>query len=314
MCRSGSSLGAAGRGARRHRLAYIMYMFNPGPAVAPWLAMFRPIYLFLLNKWYFDELYDASSCGLPGSGAGLWKRGDGAVIDGVGPDGIAAATHRCARRASRLQSGYVYHYAFAMLIGVVVLVTWYMSSGARADRDVPNSSAFPDHLPAAVRRHPDPPDRAARGGLRGAQRALRGAVDLASTFIVSRCCSGSTSTRHGGVPVVEKARLDPRAEHQLQDGRGRHLHVLRAAVDPADADLHPGQLGGDQGPGQGVHDRLSGAGDHDGRHVLRARLVVFYVFFEGVLIPMFLIIGIWGGRAGSMRPSSSSSTRWPARC
>ena len=58
-------------------------------------------------------------------GRGLWKAGDGAVIDGVGPDGIAATTLRFARRASALQSGYVYHYAFAMLIGVVLLVTFY---------------------------------------------------------------------------------------------------------------------------------------------------------------------------------------------
>jgi NADH-quinone oxidoreductase subunit L len=59
-------------------------------------------------------------------GRGLWKSGDGAVIDGVGPDGIAAATLDLARRASRLQSGYVYHYAFAMLIGLVVLATWFL--------------------------------------------------------------------------------------------------------------------------------------------------------------------------------------------
>ena len=50
------------------------------------------------------------------------------MIDGVGPDGVAAATRRLARRAGRLQSGYLYHYAFAMLIGVVVLVTWYVVS------------------------------------------------------------------------------------------------------------------------------------------------------------------------------------------
>jgi NADH-quinone oxidoreductase subunit L len=87
----------------------------------------RWLYLFLLNKWYFDELYDrlfvapAKRLGL-----GLWKSGDGELIDGVGPDGVAAAVIDIARRASRLQTGYVYHYAFAMLIGVALLVTWYM--------------------------------------------------------------------------------------------------------------------------------------------------------------------------------------------
>ena len=59
-------------------------------------------------------------------GWGLWKDGDGKLIDGVGPDGIAAATRSIARRASLFQSGYLYHYAFAMLIGVVAFATWYI--------------------------------------------------------------------------------------------------------------------------------------------------------------------------------------------
>ena len=80
---------------------------------------------FLYNKWYFDELYDRLFVRTAKYlGYGLWKSGDGAVIDGVGPDGIAAATRDVAARASRLQSGYVYHYAFAMVIGVVLLVAW----------------------------------------------------------------------------------------------------------------------------------------------------------------------------------------------
>jgi NADH-quinone oxidoreductase subunit L len=110
-------------------LAYVMYMLRPGlPAVMA--RVFRPIYLFLLNKWYFDELYDAVFV-RPAFviGRGLWKRGDGGVIDAYGPDGVAATTITLAQRVSRLQTGYLYHYAFAMLIGVVVLVTWYMLSG-----------------------------------------------------------------------------------------------------------------------------------------------------------------------------------------
>jgi NADH-quinone oxidoreductase subunit L len=59
-------------------------------------------------------------------GRGLWKSGDGALIDGVGPDGVAAAALNLARRATRLQSGYLYHYAFAMLVGVAAFVTWYL--------------------------------------------------------------------------------------------------------------------------------------------------------------------------------------------
>ncbi len=106
--------------------AYLCYSINP--AIPARLALqYRAIYLFLLNKWYFDELYDRlfvqSAFSL---GEGLWKTGDGTIIDGWGPDRIAAATRELAREASRLQTGYVYHYAFAMLIGVVALVTWYL--------------------------------------------------------------------------------------------------------------------------------------------------------------------------------------------
>ncbi len=106
--------------------AYALYMFRPDlPGVLA--RVFRPVYLFLLNKWYFDELYEAVFI-RPANylGRGLWKAGDGDVIDGVGPDGVAAAAVSLARRAARLQSGYLYHYAFAMLIGVAAMVTWYL--------------------------------------------------------------------------------------------------------------------------------------------------------------------------------------------
>ena len=56
----------------------------------------------------------------------LWKKGDGAVIDGLGPDGVSASVVDVTNRVVRLQTGYVYHYAFAMLIGVAGLVTWYL--------------------------------------------------------------------------------------------------------------------------------------------------------------------------------------------
>jgi NADH-quinone oxidoreductase subunit L len=107
-------------------IAYRFYIQKPElPGV--FAARFRDLYLFLLNKWYFDELYDFLFV-RPALriGRGLWQTGDGAIIDGFGPDGIAAAARNLARRASALQTGYVYHYAFAMLIGVVVIVTWYL--------------------------------------------------------------------------------------------------------------------------------------------------------------------------------------------
>ena len=107
-------------------LAYLAYIVFPGlPAAAS--AALRPIHALLFHKWYFDELYDAVVV-RPSLwfGRRLWKSGDGAMIDGFGPDGIAHTTLNIARRAGRLQSGYVYHYAFVMLIGVAALVTWYL--------------------------------------------------------------------------------------------------------------------------------------------------------------------------------------------
>ncbi len=110
-------------------LAYIMYMARPG--MPAWFAArFRWVHLFLYNKWYFDELYDWLFVRPAHAiGRGLWKEGDGTLIDGIGPNGIAAAAKSVARRASALQSGYVYHYAFAMLIGVAGIVTWFLYTG-----------------------------------------------------------------------------------------------------------------------------------------------------------------------------------------
>ncbi|HKU65659.1 MAG TPA: NADH-quinone oxidoreductase subunit L [Rhizomicrobium sp.] len=91
------------------------------------------LYLFLYNKWYFDELYDFLFV-RPAFRLGrfLWKRGDGTVIDGLGPDGIAARVLDASRGAVRLQTGYVYHYALAMLLGVVALATWFVYAAGGA--------------------------------------------------------------------------------------------------------------------------------------------------------------------------------------
>jgi NADH-quinone oxidoreductase subunit L len=87
------------------------------------------LYRFLLNKWYFDELYDVIFV-RPAMWLGrqLWKKGDGAMIDGLGPDGVAARVQNVSSWVVRLQTGYLYHYAFAMLIGVAALITWSMFS------------------------------------------------------------------------------------------------------------------------------------------------------------------------------------------
>ena len=85
------------------------------------------LYRFLLNKWYFDELYDLIFV-RPTKWIGrfLWKVGDGYIIDGFGPDGVSKRVLDITRGAVRIQTGYLYHYAFAMLIGVAGLITWFM--------------------------------------------------------------------------------------------------------------------------------------------------------------------------------------------
>ncbi len=113
-------------------LAWIYYIKVPSLPAATARA-FRPLYLFLLNKWYFDELYDRLFV-RPAFWLGrmLWKRGDGKVIDGLGPDGVAARVQGMTGRVVKLQTGYLYHYAFAMLIGVALIITWVMFQGTAA--------------------------------------------------------------------------------------------------------------------------------------------------------------------------------------
>jgi NADH-quinone oxidoreductase subunit L len=112
-------------------IAYVFYIRRPDlPAK---LAYNQDLlYRFLLNKWYFDELYDRILV-KPAMWLGrfLWKQGDGRVIDGFGPDGIAARVADVTRGVVRLQTGYIYHYAFAMLLGVAVLLTWYSFGAGR---------------------------------------------------------------------------------------------------------------------------------------------------------------------------------------
>ena len=106
-------------------LAVLCYaVWTDIPAITA--RIFSPVHQFFYNKWYFDELYDMIFV-RPAVriGSFLWQRGDRDTIDGFGPDGMSAMIMRVSAMAARLQSGFVFHYAFAMLIGVVVLVTWY---------------------------------------------------------------------------------------------------------------------------------------------------------------------------------------------
>jgi NADH-quinone oxidoreductase subunit L len=108
-----------------------LYIYVLAPGTAQRLAETnRPLYLFLLNKWYFDELYDLIFV-RPAFWLGrlFWKGGDGRIIDGFGPDGVAAAVVGATSRVVKIQTGFVYHYAFAMMLGVAAFITWYLVGG-----------------------------------------------------------------------------------------------------------------------------------------------------------------------------------------
>ena len=106
--------------------AWIAYRVRPGiPAVVT--SHMKTIYGLVFHKYYFDEIYRALFVRPAGwLGRVFWKEGDGMVIDGLGPNGLAFLTRRAAGRVSASETGYVFHYAFAMLIGVVALVSWYL--------------------------------------------------------------------------------------------------------------------------------------------------------------------------------------------
>jgi NADH-quinone oxidoreductase subunit L len=84
-----------------------------------------PVWSFLYNKWYFDEFYEATFVrAAKFLGDLFWKGGDKRVIDGLGPDGVSSVSYAVGQATGRLQTGYVYHYAFVMLIGVAGLLSY----------------------------------------------------------------------------------------------------------------------------------------------------------------------------------------------
>ena len=107
-------------------LSYVFYVMHPSiPGRIAGAA--SGLYRFLLNKWYFDELYDRIFI-RPALHLGqfLWKQGDEQTIDRFGPNGIAALVQRGGAVASRLQTGYLFHYAFAMMLGLLAIITWFV--------------------------------------------------------------------------------------------------------------------------------------------------------------------------------------------
>ncbi len=105
-------------------LAYLIYMWCEG--IAQKLAgKIAPLYKLSFNKWYFDELYDrlfVKNVWCIGRGFSV---GDKKIIDGMGPDGVAGASMQTARILSRFQSGYLYQYAFVMIIGLIGIISWF---------------------------------------------------------------------------------------------------------------------------------------------------------------------------------------------
>ncbi|MCD6035375.1 MAG: NADH:ubiquinone oxidoreductase subunit 5 [Rickettsiales bacterium] len=107
-------------------LAYVFYLWVPSlPGMVA--RVFAPVHHFLVNKWYVDELYDALFV-RPAQAFGmlLWKAGDVGTIDRFGPNGLSVVSQAAGGLISRAQSGYLYHYAFAMLIGLVALIGWFV--------------------------------------------------------------------------------------------------------------------------------------------------------------------------------------------
>jgi len=104
--------------------AWYVYIAKEGMGAA--IAARRgPLWTFLYNKWFFDELYDFVFVrGAKALGDLFWKGGDIRVIDGLGPNGVAAVSAMIGRRTGKMQTGYVYHYAFVMLLGVAGLLSF----------------------------------------------------------------------------------------------------------------------------------------------------------------------------------------------
>ena len=105
-------------------LAYYFYILNP-----LLLNNFKntnlPLYNFLLNKWYIDELYEKLFV-IPAKkiGSFFWKKGDIGLIDKFGPDGISRLIKNISNKTGRLQTGFIYDYAFVMLLGLSILLTY----------------------------------------------------------------------------------------------------------------------------------------------------------------------------------------------
>ena len=227
---------------------------------------------FFYNKWYFDELYDFLFVRpAKAIGYGLWRGGDVGHHRPLRPGRRRATTLDTAKRRVRLQTGYVYHYAFVMLIGVAALVSWYLYLTARVSDmgDWPLLSLV-TFLPLVGVAFIADPARRARGR-RPQQPQRRACGPRLLTFLLSLAVWSNFDPAQAGLPAGREEPLAARPRRQLLPGRRRHLAVVRPALGAAHRGRGDRLLALGARPGQGVHDRLPGHGHADDRRVLRAR-------------------------------------------
>tara|TARA_Y100000591_G_C21413559_1_gene488743 strand:- start:23 stop:544 length:522 start_codon:yes stop_codon:yes gene_type:complete len=105
-------------------ISFYFYIINP-KVLEDFKNTNMPLYNFLLNKWYIDELYEKVFVNpLKKIGSFFWKKGDIGIIDKFGPDGISKLVKIIANKTGRLQTGFIYDYAFVMLLGLSILLTY----------------------------------------------------------------------------------------------------------------------------------------------------------------------------------------------
>ena len=105
-------------------LSFYMYIHNP-KILEDFKNTNLPLYNFLLNKWYIDELYEKLFVNPAKKiGSFFWKKGDIGIIDRFGPDGISKLVKIISNRTGRFQTGFIYDYAFVMLLGLSILLTY----------------------------------------------------------------------------------------------------------------------------------------------------------------------------------------------
>ena len=105
-------------------ISFYLYILNP-KTLDDFKLTNMPLYNFLLNKWYIDELYEKIFVNPAKKiGSFFWKKGDIGIIDKFGPDGISKLVKNLSNKTGRLQTGFIYDYAFVMLLGLSILLTY----------------------------------------------------------------------------------------------------------------------------------------------------------------------------------------------